>query len=74
MQDDDKFWKKLSKVISKKSIEFTGTDISDSFRDEQGNFRLYGKHFFKSSDGVNCYWTGVNTENSKGFSIQIVKV
>jgi len=66
--------KKVLKMVGKHSEEFTGTNIADQFQESNGNWKLYGKHPFKGTDGFDYYWTGVDTENWKGFSVKIVRI
>lgn len=67
----------ISKVIKKvmqESLDFTGIDITPVFRKPRGEFKLYGRHYIINTDGDVYYWTGVDTENWKGWSLRIVKL
>ena len=63
--------KKIAAVLKKQSVGFTGIDISKMFFQPNGDYKLYGQHPFNNGD-ERYYWTGVDTENWKGFSIKIV--
>lgn len=66
-----------SKVITKimqESLEFTGVDITTVFREPKGNFKLYGRHYFVNTTDDIFYWTGIDTENARGWSLRIVKL
>jgi len=69
---NDNVIKKIVKLIDSKSVEFTGVNASKfiipSFF---GNFSIYGRKFFKGTDGKTYSIVGVDTENWKGFSIKI---
>ena len=65
---------RILKAVQKKSVEFTGVDISPFFVRDNGEFNLYGKFYFTNSAGNIYYWTGANTENWKGFSVVIAQV
>ena len=65
---------KVLKQVAKESLAFAGVDISTQFQQSNGDWKLYGKFPFTSNDGKQYYWTGVNTESWKGFSVKIVQV
>ena len=65
------YTKKVLKQVAKESLAFTGVDISTMIQETNGNWKLYGQHAFNNGD-ERYYWTGVDTENWKGFSIKIV--
>ena len=70
--EPDQCRKKISACLRKQSLPFTGLDISTMFYRDNGDYKLYGKFPFESN-GQKYYWTGVDTENWKGFSVKIVK-
>jgi len=68
------YTKKVLKQVAKESLAFAGVDISAQFQETNGDWKLYGKFPFVGANGKQYYWTGVGTENWKGFSIKIVEV
>ena len=66
--------KKINACLRKQVVPFVGVDISKMFYQTNGDFKLYGKFEFTDSEGRKCYWTGVNTENWKGFSVKVVRI
>lgn len=65
---------KVLKKVMQESMDFTNVDITTVFRRPNGEFKLYGRHYFANTEGDVFYWTGVDTENWMGWSLRIVKL
>ena len=66
------FVKKVLKCVDKHSVPFMGIKLSEYFQEANGDWKLYGTHTI-CVDGYFFHWTGVDTENWKGFSVKIIK-
>lgn len=73
-KDSVQYMSKVITKVMKESVEFTGVDITTVFRKPNGHFKLYGRCYFVNGEDQIFYWTGVDTENSKGWSLRIVQL
>lgn len=72
-KDSSTYLSKVLKKVSVESLAFSGVDITTALLKPDGDFKLYGRHYFSNSSDEIFYWIGVDTENWKGWSMRIVK-